>query len=416
MLSAMQRFAPLPDGAEAAEGSVTHPAGFLAAGVAAGIKRSGRRDVGLLVSETPAVSAAFFTQNRAAAAPILVTRDSCDCAALQAVVVNSGNANACTGAQGHADALRMRELVAGLLSLPEEQVAVSSTGVIGAPLPMDVIEPGMERAAAKLDHGGGERFAAAIRTTDRTEKLGAADVELPSGAVRLGFAAKGAGMISPNMATTLCFVTTDAGLDAATWRRLLGDAVEASFNRITVDGQESTNDMVLGLANGASGVRLGEEDLGLFSAALRAGLLAMALGVVSDGEGATTIVRLSVEQALDEAEAERVGRAIADSPLVKTAVYGKDANWGRIVQSAGMSLSPDGDRELVCDVVFGGVPVLVQGDPVALSQADEEHIAASMADAELDIGVVLHRGDASSLVYFSDLTHEYVRINAGTRT
>jgi len=416
MISAMQRFAPLPEGAAAADGSVTHPAGFRAAGVAAGLKRSGRRDVGLLVSDTPAVSAAFFTQNRAAAAPVLVTRDTCDCDALRAVVVNSGNANACTGTQGHADAVRMRELTAGLLDLPVEQVAVSSTGVIGAPLPMDLIEPGIERAAEKLGHGGGERFAAAIRTTDRTEKLGAVDLELSSGAVRLGFAAKGAGMIAPNMATTLCFVTTDAGLDAGTWQALLGDVLAETFNRITVDGQESTNDMLLGMANGASGVQLAEEDLGLFRAALKAGVLAMALGVVSDGEGATTIVRLSVEQAADQGEADRVGRAIADSPLVKTAVYGKDANWGRIVQSAGMSLSPGGEHELVCDVVFGGVPVLVHGDPVELSAADEEHIATSMADTELDMGVVLHRGSASSLVYFSDLTHEYVRINAGTRT
>ncbi len=432
------RFVPLPGHASPAQGSVTCPSGFRAAGVHAGIKRS-RRDVGLLVSDVAAVSAAFFTRNQAAAAPVVVTRDTCDCAALRAVVVNSGNANACTGEQGYADAVRMRELAAGLCSLPVANVAVASTGVIGEPLPMPIVEKGIRRAAARLDAEGGEQFAAAIRTTDRTEKQGALVVELHRGEVRLGFAAKGAGMICPNMATTLCFVTCDAALPVELWREMLAAAVADSFNRITVDGQESTNDMVLGLANGASGVGVGvvgcegkgseaggggigvyagagDRDGDRLAAALRAGLLRMALAVVGDGEGATRTVRLNVRGAHDSAEADRVARAIAGSPLVKTAVFGRDANWGRIVQAAGMALSRNGSGPLACDVAFGDVTLVRNGDRVALGDREEARLKDALAGRELDLNVDLHRGGGSSLVYFSDLTHDYVRINAGQRT
>ncbi len=415
MIVAASRFAPLPGCALPAEGSVTFPMGFRGAGVHAGLKRS-RRDVGILVSELPAVSAAFFTRNGAAAAPVRLTRDEGATGALQAVVVNSGNANACTGPQGDADARTMRDLAAELLALPAPQVAVSSTGVIGLPLPMDVIEKGIGKAAAKLADDGGEDFAAAIRTTDRSEKQGALSVAVKGGEVRLGFAAKGAGMISPNMATTLCFVTCDAAVSAADWYAMTAAAVGASFNRITVDGQESTNDMVLALANGASGIRLADSDLERLAEALQAGLLAMALAVVGDGEGATTTVHLRVDGALDDGEAERVARAVAGSPLVKTAVYGRDANWGRIVQSAGMALSPNGCGPLSCDVAFDGVALLRDGVPLALSEAQEAALAEALAAAELDLSVDLHRGAASSHVYFSDLTHDYVRINAGART
>lgn len=417
MIAASSRFAPLPGFALPAEGSVTFPMGFRAAGVHAGLKRS-RRDVGLLVSDVPAVSAAFFTRNRAAAAPVLLTRDEGATGSLRAVVVNSGNANACTGPQGAADARAMRDLTAAELGLPPAHVAVSSTGVIGLPLPMEIVEKGIHRAAAKLADDGGEHFAAAIRTTDRTEKQGALSVAVKGGEVRLGFAAKGAGMISPNMATTLCFVTCDAAVSAAEWHAMTAVAVADSFNRITVDGQESTNDMVLALANGASGIRLGDSDLERLAEVLRAGLLSMALAVVGDGEGATTTVRLRVSGALDHDEAERVARAVADSPLVKTAVYGRDANWGRIVQSAGMVLSPNGGApgSFACDVVFGDVTVLRLGAPSRLSEAQEAALAEALMAPQLDLDMDLHRGPASSHVYFSDLTHDYVRINAGART
>jgi glutamate N-acetyltransferase / amino-acid N-acetyltransferase len=415
MFNEATRFAPLPGHVSPAPGSVTCPAGFRAAGVHAGIKRS-RRDVGLLVSDVPAVSAAFFTRNRAAAAPVLVTRETCDCASLQAVVVNSGNANACTGERGHADAVRMRALAAELLALPAARVAVSSTGVIGEPLPMPLIDKGVHRAAGKLATDGGVQFAAAIRTTDRTEKQGALSVDLHDGEVHLGFAAKGAGMISPNMATTLCFVTCDAALPAGLWHALLAEAVGESFNRITVDGQESTNDMVLGMANGASGLRVRLRDRDRFAAALRAGLLKMALAVVGDGEGASTTVRLRVRGAHDDREADRVARAIADSPLVKTAIFGRDANWGRVVQAAGMALSPNGDRPLACDVAFDDLALLRRGERVALSTGDEARLGKILGGHEVSLTVDLNRGDSASLVYFSDLTHDYVRINAGLRT
>ncbi len=415
MFATASRFVSLPDCALPADGSVTFPMGFRAAGVHAGLKRS-RRDVGLLVSDVPAASAAFFTRNRAVAAPVVLTRDASEAGALRAVVINSAIANACTGPQGERDARRMRTLTAELLGLPPTQVAVSSTGVIGELLPMPIIEKGIGRAAGKLSPEGGEHFAAAIRTTDRIEKQGALSVAVKGGEVRFGFAAKGAGMIAPNMATTLCFVTCDAAVSARQWQTMMAAALEASFNRITVDGQESTNDMVLGIANGAAGIRLADSDLERLSATLDAGMLAMALAVVADGEGGTTTVRLQVEGACDHAEAQRVARAIADSLLVKTAIYGHDANWGRIVQAAGMGLAADYPGALLCDVAFAGLKVADSCTPVRLDEADESYLRQAMDAPELELSVDLRRGRASSVVYFSDLTHDYVRLNAGART
>jgi len=415
MIGATSRFAPLPDFVTPASGCVTFPLGFRAAGIHAGIKRR-RRDLGLLLSDRPAVSAAFFTRNQAAAAPVLVTRDEGATGALRAVVVNSGIANACSGPQDRSDARRMRDLAATLLDVPSGQMAVSSTGVIGEPLPMDVIEQGIERAAGRLTVDGGEDFAAAIRTTDRTEKQAAFSLDARGGEVRFGFVAKGAGMIAPNMATTLCFVTCDAPVPLDEWQSMMAAAVERSFNRITVDGQESTNDMVLGIANGAAGIVLGDRDLERLSEALQVGLLSMALAVVADGEGASTTVRLCITGASDDTEAERVARAIADSPLVKTAVFGRDANWGRIVQAAGMALSRDGSGPLACDVAFDGIEVARTCRPVRIDEADELRLRDALAASELEISVDLHRGAASNLLYFSDLTNHYVHLNAGVRT
>ena len=409
------RFAPMPYYASPGPGSVTLPAGYRAAGVHSGIKRR-RRDLGILASDVPASSAVFFTTNAAAAAPVLVTRDTCDCSALRAVVVNSGIANACTGDDGYADALRMRDLTAGILGLPLENVAVSSTGTIGERLPMHLIESGIHRAASKLVGDGGEQFAEAIRTTDRTEKEIGITVETRHGEVHLGFASKGAGMICPSMATTLSFVTTDATMPPGVWHEMMGAAVAESFNRITVDGQESTNDMVLGFANGANGCRLDDADLQRVREALHAGLLTMALSVVADGEGATKTVRLQVAGARDADEADCVARAIANSPLVKSAFFGHDANWGRIVSAAGMSLSPRGPGTFTCDVAYGHITLVRDGNPLRLSDAGETQLAGILAEPELDLIVDLHRGGADTVMYFCDLTHEYVRLNAGSRT
>jgi glutamate N-acetyltransferase/amino-acid N-acetyltransferase len=407
------RFVSLPGFVAQDQRSVTFPRGYTAAGVACGLKKKGRLDLGLLASLRPAVSAATFTSNAAAAAPVRLTRETSACDRLQGVVVNAGNANACTGKQGLADAARMRLLAAQHLRLPVELVAVASTGVIGVPLDMGKVEPGIAAAAAAMKPGGGEHFSQAIRTTDSSPKRGALELETADGVVRLGAAAKGCGMISPRMATMLCFVTCDAAVGVEDWRRMLADAVGTSFNRITVDGQESTNDMVVGFANGASGVRLGQAGLGQLAEALDATLLALAVGMVADGEGATKAVRLTVGGAHDEDEAERVARAVADSPLVKTAFFGRDANWGRIVQAVGQALGEHGTSAVAtADVLYEDLAVVRGGRPVALGEGEQERLADIMAQHEIDVRVGLHGGPAAATVYFSDLTHDYVTLNA----
>ena len=412
----ISRFAPLPDYARSIGGGLTAPKGFLAAGVASGVKKRGKLDLGLVLSEQPAVSAATFTSNAAAAAPVRLTRETSDCGHLRAIVVNAGNANACTGKQGLADAARMRLLTANHLRLPVEQVAVCSTGLIGVHLPMDKIEPGIAAAAAALPVGGdakaAEHFSAAIRTTDKHAKKGALEVVTPEGKVKLGFAAKGCGMISPNMATMLCFVTCDAVVDGAGWTELLHGAVDGSFNRITVDGQESTNDTVLGLCNGASGIKPGEEGLARLGRALDAALLALALSIVADGEGSTRTMKLTVTGAKDEGRAEAVARAVANSPLVKTAFFGRDPNWGRIMQAIGQALGRDGHDHLPARISYEDVVIVERGQPASLGEAQQGRLAEIMHQPEIDLTVALNGPGAEATVYFSDLTHDYVTLNA----
>ncbi len=410
------RFAPLPACAKSVAGGLTAPQGFLVAGVASGVKKRGKLDLAMLRSQQPAVSAATFTSNAAAAAPVRLTRDSGDCAHLQAVVVNAGNANAVTGKQGLADAARMRLLTANHLRLPVDQVAVCSTGIIGLPLSMDKIEPGIAAAAAALPGGGdakaADHFATAIRTTDKHAKKGAVQVTLPEGTVKLGFAAKGCGMISPNMATMLCFVTCDAAVGEEDWTRLMHGAVDRSFNLITVDGQESTNDTVLGFCNGASGVRPGEEGLALLGQALDAALLALALSIVADGEGSTRTMKLTVTGASDEKKAEAVARAVANSPLVKTAFYGRDANWGRIMQAIGQALGREGHTHLPAGIAYEDVQIVEKGLPAVLDAVQQGRLDEIMHQPEIDLKVALNGPGAEATVYFSDLTHDYVTLNA----
>ena len=281
---------------------------------------------------------------------------------------------------------------------------------------MEKIEPGIAAAAGALPGGGdakaAEHFAAAIRTTDKHAKTGALDVTLPEGKVKLGFAAKGCGMISPNMATMLCFVTCDAAVSGEDWTRLLHDAVDRSFNLITVDGQESTNDTVLGLCNGASGVRPGEEGLARLAEALDAALLALALSIVADGEGSTRTMKLTVTGAKDEARAEAVARAVANSPLVKTAFYGRDANWGRIMQAIGQALGRDGHEHLPARISYEDVVIVEKGQPAALDEVQQGRLAEIMHQPEIDLTVALNGPGAEATVYFSDLTHDYVTLNA----
>jgi glutamate N-acetyltransferase/amino-acid N-acetyltransferase len=373
------RWVDAPEGVEELDLAQLAP-GFRAGGAHCGLKGGGRTDVGLVVCDADEVSSAMvLTRNASAAAPIRVCRDEVDGANVRAAVVNSGNANAETGEQGLADARAMCERAASALDLAPRQVAVAETGTIGVPLPIDAVLGGITDAAAALAAEGGTAFSDAILTTDRWPKR----CTLRAGGVTLSAQAKGAGMIEPNMATMLCFVQTDAVVDDADGR--LRAAVEDSFNRITVDGQMSTNDMVLLQGSGASGKPLPD---GL----LEAVLLQLAIEIVRDGEGAARTARIEVTEAASQAEAERVARAIANSPLVKTALFGRDPNWGRIAQAAGAALAGEELDELGAEAI------------------DAAELGADVEEAE--IGLRLGRGEHRTHVWFSDLGYEYVKINA----
>ena len=384
------------------------PAGFRAAGVACGIKPSGERDLGLLVcGEATAASAARFTRSGVLAAPVLLTRERSQLGALRAVVVNSGNANAATGGRGLDEAARMQGAAAMAAGVDPSAVAVASTGVIGVQLDGSKVVRGLAQARGELSADGGDAFAAAIRTTDAFPKDAALDVELSSGTVRLCAQAKGAGMISPAFATMLCFVQTDAALSAETCDLLLGVCVKRSFDRISVDGQLSTNDTAILMASGASGVHVEpeSEDELLFGQALDALLRHLALLIVRDGEGARRVGRVVVSGGDDQAVA-LAARAVADSPLVKTALHGGDPNWGRIAQAVGGALRDLAPLPL--DIWIGDVQVCACGSAIA-------HDAAALAEAatsdEVDYTVALPGEGAQAELFFSDLSHEYVRIN-----
>ncbi|HWM63244.1 MAG TPA: bifunctional ornithine acetyltransferase/N-acetylglutamate synthase [Solirubrobacterales bacterium] len=354
--------------------------GFRAGAAHCGLKGGGKTDVGLLVCDAAEVSSSLLlTRNASAAAPIRVCRDRIDATAVRAAVVNSGNANAETGDRGLADAWAMCEEAGAKLGVDPRLVAVAETGVIGVPLPIDAVIGGIGGAAGTLSEGGAGAFSDAILTTDRWPKSCA----LRAGGITLSAQAKGGGMIQPGFATMLCFVQTDAIVEDAD--AALRTATAASFERITVDGQMSTNDTVLLQATGEAGAPLPE---GLLDAVL----LQLAIEIVADGEGATRVGRVGVEGAASSAEAERVARAIANSPLVKTALFGRDPNWGRIAQAAGMALAGEDLEEIGADSI------------------DATELAGEAAEAE--IGLRLGRGDHAAHVYFSDLGYEYVRINA----
>jgi glutamate N-acetyltransferase / amino-acid N-acetyltransferase len=401
---------------EPAEGSpgATFPIGFLAGGVVAGLKESGRLDMGVLAVapewRQEAVSAAVFTTNSFAAAPIQVNRNEADLGRILAVVMNSGNANACTGEHGLQVARLMQRACAETLKLAAPNVAVGSTGIIGVQLAPALMADGARKAAAAVKRDGGPEFNQAIMTTDRFPKMCAVEVGLPEGNVRLGVCAKGAGMISPAMATMLCVVTTDAVLSEGQMRTLLRRSVTRSFNRVTVDGEMSTNDSVIFLANGASEISLDEQGLGLLGAALDVTLLRVALMMVADGEGATKIMRLVVSGAEDEAQARKVARSIGDSPLVKTCMHGGDPNWGRIISSAGAAMA--GRSLPKARLQLCGVMVVERGAACGVSDADAAHMTAAMKEPEIDIGLDLGLGEASTELFFADMGHEYITINA----
>jgi glutamate N-acetyltransferase / amino-acid N-acetyltransferase len=385
------------------------PAGFRAAGVACGLKPSGGLDLGLLVSDPPeTVSAARFTRSGVLAAPVLLTQERCRLEGLRAVVVNSGNANAATGRSGLEDAARMQGAAAMAAMTAEDTVAVASTGVIGMPLDVAKVIKGILDARSELSSAGDDLFAEAIRTTDAFPKGASWDVALPSGTVRLSAQAKGAGMISPAFATMLCFVQTDAALAPETADLLLGVCVKRSFDRVSVDGQLSTNDTVILQASGASGVVVTpeSEDELRFGEALDALLRRMALLIVRDGEGARRVGRVAVSGGHEETVV-RAARAIANSPLVKAALHGGDPNWGRIAQAVGGALYDTAPLPL--DIWIEDVQVCAAG---AALRYDTAALAAAVSGEEVEYAVRLPGEGAEAEVFFSDLSHDYVTINA----
>lgn len=390
------------------------PGGFRAAGIACGIKPSGAADLGMLVSSAPeTTSAARFTRSGTLSAPVLLTMERTDLSALRGVVVNSGNANASTGRPGLDNAAKMQgaaALAGGVAS--EGNVAVASTGVIGVQLPMDVIISGIAQAARELRNDGAVDFAEAIRTTDAYPKRAHLEVQLGGGTVRLTAQAKGAGMISPGFATLLVFVQTDAVLPPETADLLLGVTVKRSFERISVDGQMSPSDTVILQASGTSGVTVAPEsdDELRFGEALDATLRQLALMIARDGEGARRVGRVVVRGGNAEA-VEAVARAVANSQLVKAALYGGDPNWGRISQAAGAALQ--GMAPLAIDIAIEGTEVCARG---AVVPHDVEALARAVAGDEVEYEVGLPGAGAETEVFFSDLGHEYVTINADYTT
>jgi glutamate N-acetyltransferase/amino-acid N-acetyltransferase len=390
------------------------PLGFRAAGVRCGIKESGALDVGLVVSDaTATTSAARFTRSGTQSAPVLVCRERCAPDAIRGVIVNSGNANAATGLAGLEDAAAMQSTAAEAAAItPPSAVAVASTGVIGVPLPIDRVIDGIKQAADQLRPDGEADFAEAIRTTDASAKRAAVQVRLGGGTVRLTAQAKGAGMISPGFATLLCFVQTDAALAPETCDLLLGVTVKRSFERVSVDGQLSTSDTVILQCSGESGVRVEPEteDELRFGEALDGVLRQLALQIVRDGEGARRVARVSVRGGHSEA-VEAVARAVANSPLVKTALYGGDPNWGRIISAVGMALP--GTAPLAVDVAIEGVRVCARGAAVP---HDPAALAAAVQGDEVEYEIGLPGEGAETEVFFSDLGHEYVALNADYTT
>ena len=391
------------------QGGVTTPRGFQAAGGHAGVYSDpDRKDLALVYSEIPASAAAVYTSNRVQAAPIAVDRQHLKDGLARAVILNSGNANACTGAQGLADARRMCELAGQPLGIDADEVLVCSTGLIGATLPMGAIEGAVPAVVQALSPEGGGDAAEAIMTTDTFAKRCAVELEADGVTFRVGAMAKGAAMIAPNMATMLCVVTTDAAMAPAPLKEILADAVSRTFNCITVDGDMSTNDTVLLLANGLAGTKPDSVQLGeRLSSGVEWVCRHLAKAIARDGEGATKLISIRVKGAPTDLEARTVGLAVANSNLVKTAVFGRDPNWGRILCAVGYSgvdLDPDRVEVKLCGSA-------IYSDGAGLD-VDAEELARTMEADEIPIEIDLSTGSSTAEIFTCDLTDEYVRLNA----
>jgi len=393
------------------KGTVTSPKGFLATGMHAGIKPGREKDLALVVSAKPAEAAGAFTTNQVKAGPVRVCQAHIKNGPIKAVILNSGNANACTGVRGIADAKRMTVETANVLKCRPHQVLVCSTGRIGRLLPIRKVLRGIRSIAGKVKPNGGTVAARAIMTSDTRRKEAAVRLTIAGRRLTIGAMAKGAGMIHPNMATMLCVVTTDAAVDKRTLVRLTADAVEHSFNRISVDGDMSTNDTVLVLANGAAGntpLKSYDPDLGKFSNALKQLMLEMAKKIVEDGEGKTRVIELRVCGAATERDARMMAEAIVRSPLVKTSWAGGDPNWGRIMGAIGACGARM--REELVDIHYDGVSA-VRGGVAAVTPPGRLKAAARRARVSIQVDLNLGKGEYRILT--TDLSEKYVRINLG---
>lgn len=391
------------------KGTITSAKGFLAGVVSAGLKTKGEQmaDLGILFSEAPAVAAGMFTTNKIKAAPVILCQRHLGKRSAQAIIVNSGYANACTGEQGTRDAIEMANLAAEKLGISAQDVLVASTGVIGTYLPMEHIRAGIERVTPSAE--GGHELAKAITTTDAAPKELAVTFNISGSEIIIGGIAKGAGMIHPNLATLLCFLATDAAVDPDFLQLALKKAVDVSFNMITIDGDTSPNDTVLLLANGLAGNEVIADGLAaeMFQGALDEICLYLARQVVKGGEGATKLIEVRVEGASSVAEARLAARAIASSPLVKTAVHGCDPNWGRIIAALGRSGSQVEEAKL--DLFLADVCLMEKGEPTPF---DRERAKAILGQDEVNIRICLNLGDGAATAWGCDLSEEYVKINS----
>lgn len=399
-------------------GSITSPKGYLAGACYVGVKsrKSEKPDVAILYSQEPASCAALFTTNKFCAAPVLLGREVLKKGKARAVVINSGNANAATGEQGLANAKKVEVLAEELLGLGEDEVFVSSTGVIGQQLPVDKVLDGVRRIVPALSVEQGTDAAWAIMTTDTVKKEVAYELELSSGTIRIGAMAKGSGMIHPNMATTLSYVTTDAKVEAAVLQPMLKAAADKSFHMLTVDGDTSTNDSLFLFANGASGVAIEtEEDKAAFAALLDDICIDMARRIASDGEGATHLMIVEAKGLPTEQDARLVARSIAGSTLFKAAVFGRDANWGRIMAAAGYSGADVDPTKADCILksAAGEVVVMEAGFGTDFS---EDLAKKVLTEHDVTIIVDFHSGDGQATAFGCDLTYDYVKINGDYRS
>jgi glutamate N-acetyltransferase/amino-acid N-acetyltransferase len=397
-----------------ANGGVASAQGFKACGVAAGIKYPGRMDVAMVAADKPCAVAGMFTTNKVAAAPVVLDRSRVKAGVARAVLINSGCANACTGEQGLADAKESARVVASAMDVPQEQVFVCSTGVIGAHLPMDRMAAGAKAAVAALSSTGGADAARAIMTTDTVSKEAALALEIDARRVVIGGMCKGAGMIEPNMATLLAFVTTDADIGPAALDAALRPAVETTFNRVVVDGDQSTNDTVIMMASGVAGnapLTPTHPQWSDFCAAVREVCDRLARMIAMDGEGVTKFVTVRVTGAATERDAQRAARAIAKSPLVKTSWFGRDLNFGRVICAAGYSGADVDDQK--ARIFYGPVCVYDCGQAVVVDRdAAKKVMEARAFDVTLDLGL----GDGEDTVYTCDLSYDYVKINGDYTT